>query len=192
MPHAVIIEGLPGALRALDELPKRLQNKHTRIALSAAGGVLKSAAVAALAGSKKSGLLARSIGVKVVVPSASFNVKHHNKPAYLVVGARRGFLAPVARVKGKTKKLSLKAATKRVLGGGRVKARDPARYSHLVHNPVNVVRGGKVVGRIKGNPFLAIASQRAGQQALDKATAKMRQGLEIERRALVNRVPIGV
>lgn len=192
MPQPVFkMYGLPQAVRALEELPRRLQNKHTRIALNAAGGVLKKTAVANVP--KQSGLLGRSMGVKVKVPAASFNPKHRSKPAYAVIGPRRGFLAPVAKINGKVKKLSIRAATKRVVSGaGKVFARNPARYAHLVHNPHNVVRGGKIVGRTKGHPFLTVAVRTSGQQALAKAEQKLRDGLEIERRALVNRVPVGV
>src|SRR4029079_3117282 len=164
--------GLPQAVRALEELPRRLQNRHTRIALNAAGGVLKKSAAANAP--RQTGLLGRSLGVKVKVPNASFNPKHNGKPAYVIVGPRRGFLAPVARINGKIKKLSIRAATKRVVSrAGKVFARNPSRYSHLVHNPHNVVRGGQVVGRTKAHPFLTQAVQQSGQQALDKAEQKL-------------------
>src|SRR4051812_2201580 len=147
--------GLPDAVRAIEELPRRLQNKHVRIALNAAGGVLKRAAQANAP--RQTGLLEKSLGVKVKVPAASFNSAHHDKPAYAIIGPRRGFLAPVARVKGQTKKLSIRAATKRVLGGGKVRARNPSRYAHLAAKSHNVVRGGKVVGRTHDHNFLAAA-----------------------------------
>src|SRR5947209_1346328 len=109
--------GLPDAVRALEELPRRLQNRHTRIALNAAGGVLKKTAQAEAP--KQTRLLEQSLGVKVKVPAASHNPKHWGKPAYAIIGPRRGFLAPVARIKGKIKKLSIRAAVKHVLSGGK-------------------------------------------------------------------------
>lgn len=195
------VKGLPQALAALRELPRRVGFKHMRIALNAGGGVLKRAAEANVP--KETGLLKKSLGVKVKIPDASFNTRHHGKPAYVLIGPRRNFVrASIGGNKGKTKLLSDKKALKRVLGGGKVNVRNPARYAHLVEggtrlhavnakNAKVLSNGSQMFGRramvkAKPNAFLRRAVNSSGIVAQTKILQKLREGVLSEALALTN------
>jgi hypothetical protein len=190
------IHGVPEALRAFDQLPRRVRFKHLRIALNAGGGVIRDAYKARA--HRETGLLSKSIGVKVTIPDASFNSKHRGKPATAVVGVKRkagrmmrlnkknalkGFgLAQrelVTERKRLTKEGKLsplkreRAAVKAVLDKNKeADYRNPARYAHLA-GP----------GR-KGAEVLASAVRQAKSQVGVRITEKLKQGIEQETRAL--------
>lgn len=75
------------ALHALNELPRAVAHKHLRIGLNAWGGEVKN--ILGFTAPRDTGLLRKSFGVKVKIPDASFNTKHHGKPAYVLVGPKR-------------------------------------------------------------------------------------------------------
>jgi hypothetical protein len=187
------LKGVPQALAALSELPRRVGFRHLRIALNAGGGILKQSAMSHAP--SKTGLLRKSIGVKVKIPDASFNVKHHGKAAYIVIGPRRGFVRASINNAGAAKWLS-------VLGGGRVNTRNPARYAHLVHggtklHQVSVKRarvlsdglntfGRRAMVRAKPNQFLQRAVASSGAAAQAKIISKLHEGIMSEARQLAN------
>jgi hypothetical protein len=190
------IHGVPEALRAFDQLPRRVRFKHLRIALNAGGGVIRDRYKAIA--HKETGLLSKSIGVKVKIPDASFNSAHHGKPAYAVVGVKR----KAGRMMRLNKKGNLKvfgkaqqflvAERKRLNKEGKlpplrrehaakvatlnkfqdVVYRNPARYAHLA-GP-----------RRKGAEVLASAVRASKSQAIARVSEKLRQGIEIEARSL--------
>jgi hypothetical protein len=194
------LKGVPQAMAALSELPRRVGFKHLRIALNAGGGILKQSAMSHAP--SKTGLLRKSIGVKVKIPDASFNVKHHGKAAYIVIGPRRGFVRASINNAGAAKLLSDRKALKRVLGGGRVNTRNPARYAHLVHggtklHQVSVKRarvlsdglntfGRRAMVRAKPNQFLQRAVASSGAAAQAKIISKLHEGIMSEARQLAN------
>lgn len=169
---AMKVYGIPETLKAFDELPKRMRVKHLRIALNAAAGLIRDAAKARVR--RESGLLAASLKTKVAIPDASYNVKHHGKPAYAVIGPARNVVGPV--LNGKV--LSVRKATKHVLSGGKVETRRPSRYAHLIE------RGHGGPRPAPAYPFLGPAVAASKEQALSRAVEKLRSGLEQEAAAL--------
>jgi hypothetical protein len=159
---------LKQALRALDEFPRGIRRKWTRMALSAGAGVLRDAAKRYVP--KETRLLERSLGVKVSIP------RNPNRPAYALVGARRRQGRVVASVKGQVRTLTARGTTKRLQSGRKARFRDPVRYLHLVENP-HVIRGG---GMTEGSHFLAKALANAGQAAEAKAISKIKEGVQVE------------
>jgi hypothetical protein len=194
------LKGVKQAMKALEELPRRIAHKHLRIALNAGGGILKRTAESQVPAS--TGLLKKSLGVKVKIPDASFNIKHHGKAAYVVIGPRRNFVRASANKNGKTALLSDKKALKRVLGGGKVKTRNPARYAHLVHGgtkshsvSVKAARvlsngmqtfGRRVTIRAKPNQFLTRTVAMSGAAAQAKTISKLHEGVLSEAKQLTN------
>lgn len=192
MSVTVQVTGVREALNAFRELPRRVRFRHLRIALNAAGGVIRDRA-ASLA-RRETGLLSKSIGVKVKIPDASFNSDHHGKPAYAVIGAKRraGKIMRVNR-RGKLKGITaanreLKAARKSLAGTltplkreeAAVKSvlaknagavyRVPSRYSHLAE---------------RKQSFIGAAGRQVQGQAVARISEKLTQGIESERAALV-------
>lgn len=163
----ITLTGVEQAIANLGNLPRKVAHRHLRIALSAAGGTIKAAAVAKAPAETK--LLRKSLGVKVKIPDASFNVRHHGRPAYVVIGPRRQFVGPAIRKGGRTKILSTKRAVKHVLGGGKVQVRRASRYAHLAE---------------KASPYLAPASRSAGPAASARAAEKLAKAFETEAAAM--------
>lgn len=184
------------AVLNLQSLPAKVRNRHMKIAMSAAGGVVARQAIANLP--KATGLLRKSIKVKAVVPDASYNVKHHGKPAYAIVGPTRRVVGPVIRGKdGKAKKLSDKKAFKYVMGGGKVETRSPSRYAHLIERGTkpHVIKsktgkllssGSRVFGRsvnhpgTKGTSFLSRALFGTRSASLAAMQRKLTEGINTE------------
>jgi hypothetical protein len=81
------VGGVQDTLNAFRDLPRAIRNRHMRIAMNAGAGVIRDTAVANAP--KQSGLLKKSLKVKVRVPDASYNVAHHGRPAYAVIGPVR-------------------------------------------------------------------------------------------------------
>lgn len=186
----ITLTGVKEAMAAFENVPPRVAQRHLRIALNAAGGILKKAAEGQVPSA--TGLLKKSLGVKVKIPDASFNIKHHGKPAYVVIGPRRGFVRASVNKSGVASLLSDRKALKRVLGGGKVNTRNPARYAHLVHggtqSHVVAVRNARVLSngamtfgrrvtiKAKPNRFLDRAASQAGPAATTKMLTKLREG----------------
>lgn len=169
------LHGVKETLHALGEMPRRLRFRHLRIALNAGGGVLKRSAQGYAP--KETGLLKRSMVVKVKIPDASYNAKHHGKPAYVVVGPKRGMRVPVARNrKGALRAITEKRATTlRDKGMAVNQYRSPSRYAHLVH-------GG--TRKAKANPYLTRAVHTSGQTAQDAVVRKLKSAIAMEAYAL--------
>lgn len=157
-------------LYVLGELPRRVGIKHLRIALNAWGGVVRDKARARVL--KRTKLLSKSLTVKVKIPDASHNVAHHGKPAYVIVGAKRGASGILARIRGKSKVVGIKRANKIVGLGGKTRVIRPSRYAHLVE---------------KKQAFIAPAQAAGANEGMTKLAAKLKQGIESEARALANK-----
>lgn len=118
------LTGVKECLAALKGTSDAVKRKYLRIALNAAGGQLKSAAVSRVPLRTK--LLKQSLAVKVT--------QKKNGEWYVVVGAKRGMKRSVRiTAKGTTKTLSKRATSnlKFTPGGSRTQYIDPARYIHL-------------------------------------------------------------
>lgn len=187
----VQIVGIEQAIRNLQELPKGLQRKHMRIAMNAAGGVLKTAAVSRVP--RQTGLLKRSLSVKVKA----------NKRGewFAAVGPKRGMKVGVRTTAKGTLRAMSAAKTKSLAAAGEtVRYANPARYAHLAEKgtKAHIVRatnkrvlagGGNIYGRqvtirARGSRFLQIAATVAGPQASAKAVQKLLDGIEHERSRL--------
>lgn len=188
-------------LRALEELPRRVAFKHMRIALNAWGGVVRDVAKTHVR--EETGLLKKSLSVKVIIPPASFNVAHHDRPSRVLVGPRRksgrmmrktargrlvGLGAAQRLLKAERARLAAagvrplereKAAVKAVLEAMPAAVyRNPTRYAHLVE------KGTK---RSKAYPFLAPAILAGETAALEKLRHKLAEGVAAEATALRRR-----
>lgn len=185
------IVGVREALAALEEVPRRVLNLHLRKSLNKAGGMLRTAAsqFAAI----DTGLLKKSLKVKVKIPAASFNVAHHGKPAYAVVGpgratgrmmrqtrrgfrghgkAQREFLSQVKLQRGLgARGRDIRRGALHVTFGKYSDAtfRSPSRYAHLVEKGTR--RG------LKPRPFLGKAVRIVGPAAQNTVLTDMRAAL---------------
>jgi HK97 gp10 family phage protein len=186
------VGGVQDTLNAFRDLPRAIRNKHMRIAMNAGAGVIRDAAVANAP--KQSGLLRKSLKIKVRVPDASYNVKHHGKPAYAVIGPARHVVARVATIKGVVKTITTRQAIKRSFGGGGFTTRRPSRYAHLVEkgtrpHGIKAKSGGllsnqqAVFGRSVKHPGtkpqrpMARAVQSSGEAAKNKVIQKLHDGI---------------
>jgi HK97 gp10 family phage protein len=167
MTLVVKIHGIDETLSAFRDLPRTIANKHMRIALNAAGGVIRDAAVANAP--KDSGLLKKSLKVKVKIPNASYNLSHHNKPAYAVVGPSRNVVGvQTFRKSGKAGRFkSIRLKTNQRIA---TSLRRPSRYAHLVEKGTS--RG------VKETRFLANAVSSSGNAAQTKMIQKLRDGIQ--------------
>jgi HK97 gp10 family phage protein len=200
------VGGVQDTLNAFRDLPRAIRNRHMRIAMNAGAGVIRDAAVANAP--KQSGLLKKSLKIKVRVPDASYNVKHHGKPAYAVIGPARGVVGRVATIKGVVKTITTRQAIKRSFGGGGFTTRRPARYAHLVEkgtrahgikatNAKVLSDGATVFGRAVKHPgtkaqsFLAKAVRSSGAAAQGKVIAKLKDGITDWAQARAVRARVG-
>lgn len=179
-------------------LPRRVGIKTLRVALNAWGGIVKDKAKSLAR--RDTGLLAKSIGVKVTIPDASRNTAHHGKPAYVVVGPKRksgrfmrrtstGALRGFGKAQKelKTQREFFKTAGARPLARERLAVRmtrkqfgdavyrNPTRYAHLVE------KGHK---RAKAYPFIGPAQDYGNTTGWAKFKSKLREGIETEARRL--------
>lgn len=158
------VYGVQDTLQAFAEIPLTVQNKGMRIALNAAGGVIRDAAVANAP--KESGLLKRSLKVKVKVPNASYNRAHHGRPAYAIVGPARRIVQAVVVTKKGARTKSAAGIAKAASKGLGVHIRRPSRYAHLVERGTN--RG------VKATWFLRRAAASHGAMAKAKMIDKLK------------------
>jgi hypothetical protein len=191
------ITGVKEAMHAFSELPKRIGIKHVRIALNAGCGVVRNR-YAAMA-HRESGLLSKSIGIKVKIPDASHNAKHHGKPAYGVIGPKRNAGKIMRRnSKGNLKgygaaQRELKFERARLAAAGTLSPlqrerearrftqasftdgqyRNPSRYAHLA---------GK---NRQGAEVLNSAMRQSQGAAAARIAEKLQQGIEAEASVLV-------
>jgi hypothetical protein len=160
---------LTQTLDALYRLPPRVQDRPMRKALSAAGGVIKRAARAYVR--RETGLLDKSLIVKVTIPASNYRGNGQNKPAYAVVGASRRVVGPALTIGGVTKKLSTRRAVAAVLAGVKVQTRRPSRYLHLVE------KGHGGPRPAPPHPFLSTAVATVGAYAQAVAIQKLQEGI---------------
>lgn len=193
MTLAIKVFGVQDCLEAFNDLPRTIRAKHMRVALNAGGGVIRDAAVSLAP--KETGLLRKSIKVKVSVPEASYNPKHWARPAYAVVGpARRIVSAITSTAKGRLRMVSREGAINAAFRGKTVTRRRASRYAHLVergtkphgisaNNAAVLSSGIRVFGRSVRHPgskaqnFMTKAVQTAGSAAQNRMLAKLYQGI---------------
>lgn len=207
--------GVQDVLDAFADLPRTVRNKHMRIGLNAAAGVIRDMAVTFAP--KESGLLRKSLKVKVRIPEASHNAAHHSKPAYAVVGPGRnmGRILKRKNLRGfgegqrdlKAERVRLKAdGTIAPLNREReavrfVKAsfkgviyRNPSRYAHLVEGGTKPHMAGKRKHPgSRAQHFLQRAVSFAGPVAQAKMIGKLKDGIQnwAASRRVSSRVAIG-
>ena len=159
------ITGVEQALANLAQLPRKVAFKHLRIALSAAGGTIKQGLMAAV--QSNTGLLRKSQTVKKpVIPDASWDIKHHGKPAYVMIGTKRH----VIKYRGKKHKLlSTKKARDQFRSGKKPPAQIPSYY---------------VFKAEKKSHFIERTARGAGPQAIARAAQKLAAAFETEAAAL--------
>lgn len=123
-------QNLQDVLQELSQFPARVGRKHFRIALNAGAGLTKSAIASNMP--RDTGLAARSLRVKVVVPAFSYNVAHHDKPARATVGVSRQVKRRMPRkVRGSMALASVKQSTSSRFAG---QSQGPSAYLHLLEN----------------------------------------------------------
>lgn len=158
MTLVIKVHGIPEALEAFRDLPRTVQNKHMRIAMNAGGGVIRDAMASRTP--TDTGLLKRSFRVKVSVPNASYNVAHHGRPAYAVIGPSRnvagiqtfrksGRAGMVKQVRIK-RKGGVDTFTRSGLGVATTLHR-PSRYWHLVERGVKAHAVSVKAARVLSN-----------------------------------------
>jgi hypothetical protein len=187
------VHGIPEAVEAFKDLPRTVRNRHMRIAMNAGGGVIRNAMAARMP--VETGLLKRSLRVKVKVPDASFNVAHHGRPAYAVIGPKRGITGRVGiSRKGVMKTLTTRQAIRASFGGSGFHVRRPSRYAHLIERGTKAYmvsakdkrvlsNGQTIFGRSVLHPGIvarrpmagAVASSGGAAQA--KVVGKLREGI---------------
>jgi hypothetical protein len=196
MTTQIHIEGVKEAMRAFSELPRRVGFKHLRIALNAGAGVIRDRYAAMVP--RETGLLSKSIGVRVKIPDASYNKDHHGKPAYAVIGPKRKSgrfmrVNSLGNLKGYGEaQRALKAERLRIQKEGKITPlqreraavksvkekytdgmyRNPSRYAHLA-GP----------GR-KGADVLNAAARQSKDAAAAKMAQKLQTGINAEAAAL--------
>lgn len=182
----VQMTGVRECLLALKALPEAVKRKHMRIAMNAAGGQLKNAAVSRVP--KRTGLLKQSLGVKVTQKKTG--------DWYVVVGSKRGMSRAIRTTrKGTTRAMSKRATSNLAFtpGGGNQKRVNPSRYLHLAEGGTRShfvtaknrrvlagnggIWGRKVAIRARPARFLAAAAQTTGPAAVDKAVHKLREAI---------------
>ena len=186
------VGGVQDTINAFRDLPRTIRGRHMKIALNAGGGVLRDAAVAFAP--KETGLLKRSLKVKVIAPDLSHNPAHHGKPAKAFVGPSRDVVGFYRRSKsgrlvgiGAANRLFRETRREVESGGGnrtqsrraarrftidtfqQAHFRSPARYAHLVE------RGTK--RGVKAHRYLARAVQQKGEAAQLKIIQKLQEGI---------------
>lgn len=154
---------------AMAQLPRNVGIKHLRIALNAWGGEVKNEAVANVATDTK--LLRRSLGVRVVIPDASWDVRHHGRPSRVIVGARRKFVALRSRKRLKSGRIKIRYRIARLAAtSSRVKR--ASRYHHIAEDQQDYIAPAQRVGNTRG---------------LAKLARKLGQGITLEAQKLAAR-----
>lgn len=180
----VKLEGVKECLAALTKASDAIKRKYLRIAMNAAGGQLKNAAVSRVP--QRTKLLKQALGVKVT--------QKRNGEWYVVVGVKRGMKRAVRITRsGQTKTLGKRATSnvKFTPGSGGTKYISPSRYLHLAEKGTKAhfvsvknrkvlagnggIWGRKVAIRAKPSRFMASAANTAGPAAVQKAVNKLRE-----------------
>ena len=190
------IEGVQAAVRALQALEPAVRIRHMRIALMAAGGVIKKRIEATAP--RDSGLLAKSIRVKSIIPQASKNPASHSHPASVFIGPGRGLVAvkskrgnlsvrtyksvakklAAAKAAGKAAPLSIVMSGRRILGQRILKPVAASRYAHFAE------KGRKGKG---ATHFMDRAATSGAAEAQAKFAQKISQGIQQEAARLASK-----
>lgn len=194
--RAIVIDQqtLNQLLANFHRFPKRFGFKHFRIGLNAWGGIVKNKAAENVR--VDSGTLKKSLSVKVVIPDASYNVAHHGKPAYVLVGPGRK-KGRFLRVKnsggyvGYAKAQRALTAERKRLAAGKIGKplerelmavsaarkqfpdaifRNPSRYAHLVEAGHGGPRPAKAY------PFIEPARRAGESEGVNALFNKLRDG----------------
>lgn len=166
---SVRLRGAKRVQRLLAKVPKRLQRRTMQKALSAGGGVVKTATQTRAP--KQTGLMRRVL--KVLRVRVRF---HKGYIAYRV--APRSVKKPIARTKtGKLRVATRKRLQEVEAAGGRVRYRDPSKYAHLVELGHKLKRGGRVYGAVRGRHFMRRSFQASKRQAMRAIIRKVKQGI---------------
>lgn len=174
----VTLLGVPEALRALEQFSTSIQRKQTRIALSAAGGVMKAEVI------KRTPVRTGTLKKYQIVKTA---LSKDKSIAYTLVGAKRrvkvavsenksGELKVIARFitkkDGTIKASGAKRLSKAEAAGKQVAYQVPSRYSHLAE---------------RNTKYLAHSLAACQYRAAEAAIKKLREGVEEERRKAASR-----
>lgn len=176
MSLSVQIHGVPQAIAAMQHLTPAVRIRWMRQAMNAAGGVIKRQVVANAP--VRTGLLKKSIRVKVGIPQASRNPKLHDKPGYALVGPGRGLQTIVSK-RGKYSLITQKKTAAARLAGKKFSNISPSRYAHLAEAGRN--------GGVGATRFMARAVQQVAAQANQKFAAKIAQGIKTEAARLASK-----
>lgn len=171
---------------ALYLLPRRVGFKVLRKALMAWGGFVKKRAQELAP--DETGLLKKSLKVEAVIPDASFNVKHHGKPAYVMVGPSRKVVGYTVGGKLTTQRRAMKIAA----AFGTYQRRRPSRYAHLVERgtkPHDIKVGGRIIRHpgSKAHPFIGPAQAAGATTGMALLRTKLESGIMQEAAALASR-----
>jgi hypothetical protein len=165
----------------LKELPRRVGLRVLRIALNAWGGEVK--AVAQSRVKRVSGLLYKSLTVKVKIPAASFNTAHQSKPAYVMIGPSRSVSGLVRSVAGERKGVTLARLQKTGFRGNLVRRVRPSRYAHFVEKGI----AGKK--QIEAAAFIGPAQEAGKVAGMNALSYKLEQGIAAEAAKLAKGSP---
>jgi hypothetical protein len=170
--------GMEKCLRALSELPKRVQNKQMRIAMNAGGGVIKQTVIS-LAPSKH---LKRHQAVKVK--------QKRNGEWFAAIGTKRGKTITI-KIKGKSftqiKKFNISRIA-HLLDGGTKRHEVKAKNKRSLATPINgqwQFFGKRVFVRAKATNYMSRAATIAGPAATEKAVRKLNEGIATEALSLL-------
>jgi hypothetical protein len=187
MTLSIKLVGAEKALRALEEFPKRLRNKHMRIAHNAGGGVIKREVVS----QTQSKHLKRNQIVKVK--------QKRDGNWYTAVGTKRGKTVTI-KTKGRIVRAKGKSETR-----VQEKRFNVSRIAHLLESgtkshQVNIKNkrtlatpigglwtafGRRVMVRSSGKHSMQKAAALSGAIAVQKTISKLNEGIEKEALALL-------
>jgi HK97 gp10 family phage protein len=200
------VGGVQDTINAFRDLPRAIRNRHMRIAMNAGAGVIRDAAVANAP--KETGLLKKSLKIKVRVPDASFNTRHHGRPAYAVIGPARNVVGLTQTSKAGLKLTTVKRLQRKGFRGNLVQRRRPSRYAHLVEKGtrphgiraknVGLLSSGTAIfgssvkhPGTKAQSFLSRAVQSSGEAAKQKVIQKLKDGITDWARSRAVRAKVG-
>jgi HK97 gp10 family phage protein len=151
------MSGYESINRNLELLTRGVRDKHLKRAMKAAVDPITSVAKARVR--RKTGVMEMSIDSKI----SSKGSRGENVKAY--IGPRTGIRVPIGKDKG--------------LGTGKTDI--PTRRAHLLEFGHNIVKNGKVVGRVPPKPFMRPAWDVAGGTvALNRFSDALTAGLDAE------------
>lgn len=171
------VKGAEATLRAFAGLGARVRQRIVRDSLRRSYGPSVQSIKQMASASVDTGTLKKSIGTK-----------ESNRPAraLAVIGPRRRMGRIIVAGKRGRRKIASRAYERAIAAlppGQSYEFRNPVKYSHLVEFGHNIVRGGRVVGRVAARPFVEPGF------AFTKYAALERFKKEFERRTLAAAKP---